>query len=169
MSLELSKNCNCPIPVNNFAHERLICEQEDYSRVVFQGRLILVEHKNIIDLQQNLKEWTATDPHIVIQGVQLEADPYCSVELAELGDSECVSTTEPPPTTKPPVTNGTPKSNETDSNQTDSTSDAPTPGTVAESVSVPVAVGGVAMLMFLLFIVTVFVAVCCIVRYAKKK
>jgi hypothetical protein len=160
MSLELSKYCTCHIPVDNFAAERLICEQEDYSKVVFQGRLIVVEHKNTSDLQQNLKEWTATDPHIVIQGVQLEADPYCSVELTELRESECA---EPPPTTKPTVmTDGTPISNETDSN-----SSKPSPGRVTESVSV-VVLGGVMAVVVFLSITIVIVAVCITRRCTKK-
>ena len=106
-SIELSRECDCHIPLDHFSDERLICQPEDASKVVFQGRLVVTEDKNVSGLLDNLKQWVMTDPHVVVQGVQLSVDQYCSVEVTELGDSECVSTTEAPtdkPTESPTAT-----------------------------------------------------------------
>ena len=41
-----------------------------------------------------LGSWVLNEPTIVVQGVQLKVESRCSVELANLGDAECVQ----PPT-----------------------------------------------------------------------
>ena len=97
ISLELSKTCDCYIPIEYFAHERLICETKQTDKVVFQSRLVVTSDKNTAELLETLKQWVRTSPHLVVQGIQLNVDEYCSVELTELGDGECVSTTTAPP------------------------------------------------------------------------
>jgi len=87
--------CDCHIPANYIADERMICEDEDPSKVVFQGRMIITEDRNSSQLIDDIAKWVSTDPHLVIRGVQLEADKTCSTILSELGDSKCVAIPEP--------------------------------------------------------------------------
>ena len=162
-SLQLSKDCNCHIPVEHFANERLICEVKNTDKVVFQSRLVITDEKNSTELLESLKGWVATDPHIVVQGIQLQVDQYCSVELDELGNGDCISTTTPPPpeTTMPSVS--TTDSNETESN-TDKTQSA------AESVHVPVSVlGGSVAAVLLLLIIIILSTVCIAVHCTRAK
>ena len=56
-SIELSQECNCHIPLDHFSDERLICQLEDASKVVFQGRLVVTEDKNVSGLLDSLKQW----------------------------------------------------------------------------------------------------------------
>ena len=152
----------CHIPEDHFADERLICEPENVDKVVFQGRLVVTKDKNSAELLENMKEWVVTDPHLVIQGVQLEIDQYCSVELAELGDAKCISTTTPPITRaseEPTRGNGTESDNTTEQSSKR-----------MDSVHVPIVAlgGGIAGVVFLVLVI-VFATVCIAVRCTKAK
>ena len=68
----------------------MICNEETPNSVVFQGRLVSTKGRNVSELMQDLTQWVATAPRVVVQGVQLVADPKCSIKLSELGDSKCV-------------------------------------------------------------------------------
>ena len=161
MSLELSKTCNCHIPVDNFADERLICETKDTNKVVFQSRLVVVDDKNDTQLLDYVKEWVMTDPHVVVQGIQLQVDQYCSVELTELGNSECISTTPPPPPL-PPMPSNINKDPDTEVNKT---------GTAANtSVYVPVStLAGSVAAIILILIAFVFSTICIAVKCTRAK
>lgn len=96
--------CDCHIPDSHIADERLICDGQNPTKAIFQGRFIATEDKNTSELLQDLTKWVATGPVIVIlgSGAQLSVDQTCSVILPELGTSECVDhkIIETPPTTK---------------------------------------------------------------------
>ena len=68
----------------------MICNEETPNSVVFQGRLVSTKGRNVSELMQDLTQWVTTAPRVVVQGVQLVADPKCSIKLSELGDSKCV-------------------------------------------------------------------------------
>ena len=87
--------CDCHIPANHIANARMICEEEDLSKVVFQGRMIITEDRSSSQLADDIASWVSTDPHLVIRGVQLEADKTCSTILSNLGDPKCVVIPEP--------------------------------------------------------------------------
>ena len=165
----MSKNCSCYIPVENFANERLICEPDNMDKVVFQARLVVTKDKNDTEMLEILKDWVITDPHLVIQGVQLEVDQYCSVELYELGNGECVSTTEPPPTTEEPTKEPTDKPSVDPDKTNDPQLDSQTSSN-SENVHVPVSAlgGGIAaviVIMIIIIIVIVFFAI----KYTRAK
>jgi hypothetical protein len=158
ISLELSKNCDCYIPVEYFADERLICETKETEKVVFQSRLVVTSDKNTTELLTTLKQWTTTNPHLVVQGVQLSVDQYCSVELTELGNGDCISTTVPPP---PETTTKT----TADSLNVTEQSEA----TAHESVEVPVfALGGSAGVLALIIIIVIVATFCVALRCTRR-
>ena len=170
ISLESSKNCSCYIPVENFANERLICEPDNMDKVVFQGRLVVTKDKNATELLEILKDWVTTDPHLVIQGVQLEVDQYCSVELLKLGDGQCVSTTEPPPpTTQEPTKEPTEKPTDISGKTNDTNSESQTSSN-SESVHIPVGVlGGVIAALIIFTPIIIIIIVCIAIRYTRAK
>lgn len=90
---DLSNFCKYDIPANHIADERMVCDSEFSSRVIFQARIILTEGRNISELKENLTKWVSTSPRLVILGVQLEVDKTCSVIIVDFGDTECTETT----------------------------------------------------------------------------
>ena len=68
----------------------MICNEETPNSVIFQGRLIRTNGRNVSELMQDLTQWVSTAPHVVVQGVQLVADTKCSTKLSDLGDSKCI-------------------------------------------------------------------------------
>ena len=158
ISLELSKTCDCYIPVEYFAHERLICETKQTDKVVFQSRLVVTSDKNTAELLETLKQWVRTSPHLVIQGIQLNVDEYCSVEVPELGDGECVSTT----TALPPETTATTTQNMNETEKSESLAH--------ESVEVPVyALGGSAGGLVLIIIIAAIAFTFCIALRCMRR
>ena len=153
ISVEFSKTCDCHIPAENFADERLICETKRTDKVVFQSRLVVTDDKNTTELLADIIKWADTNPHVVVQGIQLNVDKNCSVELMELGDGECISTTEPPPpetTASREVSTPTESVNETGKSEKES----------PVSYLVPsVALGGSAIFVIIVIIVVIIIVV----------
>ena len=93
VTLQLNELCNCDLTAEYIADERLICNPDKPGEVILQGRIVTITARNSTDLLMMLQEWALDKPTIVVQGVQLKVDPECSVELENLGDTECRSPT----------------------------------------------------------------------------
>ena len=93
VTLQLNELCNCDLTAEYIADKRLICNPDQPGEVILQGRIVTITEKNSTDLLMMLQEWVLDKPTIVVQGVQLKVDPECSVELENLGDTECRSPT----------------------------------------------------------------------------
>ena len=91
LSKQLSSTCKCHLSTDYIGDTRILCSEESQNTVVLQGRIIGTKDRNVLELEEDLKKWFATTPHIVVQGVQLEAEVNCSVQLSELGDSKCIA------------------------------------------------------------------------------
>ena len=70
---------------------RILCSEESQNTVVLQGRIIGTKDRNVLQLEDDLRKWVTTAPHVVVQGVQLKTQINCSVQLSELGDSKCIT------------------------------------------------------------------------------
>ena len=92
--LQLTDSCECALTVEYIADGRLVCDPNEPENVIFQGRIISTPERNSTDFLPMLGSWVLNEPTIVVQGVQLKVESRCSVELANLGDTECVQ----PPT-----------------------------------------------------------------------
>ena len=92
--LQLTDSCECALTVEYIADGRLVCDINEPEKVIFQGRIISTPERNSTDFLPMLGLWVLNEPTIVVQGVQLKVESRCSVELANLGDTECVQ----PPT-----------------------------------------------------------------------
>ena len=92
--LELTDSCECALTVEYIADGRLVCDPNEPENVIFQGRIISTSERNSTDFLPMLGSWVLNEATIVVQGVQLKVESRCSVELANLGDTECVQ----PPT-----------------------------------------------------------------------
>jgi len=71
------------------ADGRLFCNPNRPAEVILQGKIVSITEKNSTDILMMLQEWALDKPTIVVQGAQLKVDPECSVELENLGDTEC--------------------------------------------------------------------------------
>jgi len=89
VTLQLNELCNCDLTAKYIADGRLICNPDKPGEVILQGRIVTITARNSTDLLMMLQEWVLDKPTIVVQGVQLKVDPECSVELENLGDTEC--------------------------------------------------------------------------------
>ena len=92
--LQLTDSCECALTVEYITDRRLICDPNEPEKVIFQGRIISTPERNSTDFLPMLGSWVLNEPTIVVQGVQLKVESRCSVELGNLGDTECVQ----PPT-----------------------------------------------------------------------
>ena len=92
--LQLTDSCECALTVEYIADGRLVCDPNEPEKVIFQGRIISTPERNSTDFLPMLKSWKVNEPTIVVQGVQLKVESRCPVELATLGDTQCVQ----PPT-----------------------------------------------------------------------
>ena len=88
--LQLTDSCECALTVEYIADGRLVCDPNEPEKVIFQGRIISTSERNSTDFLPMLRLWKVNEPTIVVQGVQLTVESRCSVELANLGDTECV-------------------------------------------------------------------------------
>ena len=131
---------------------------------MFQSRLVATSDKNTAELLVTVEEWVATSPHLVVQGVQLSVDEYCSVELSELGDGECVSTTTappPPPSSEATTEPTTDRSMSNETGKSDSSSQ--------ESIEVPFYAIGGSVGGLLLIVVIAIVTTYIMTRICSKK
>ena len=92
--LQLTDSCECTLTTEYIADGRLVCDPNEPEKVIFQGRIISTPERNSTDFLPMLGLWVLNEPTIVVQGVQLKVESRCSVELADLGDTECLQ----PPT-----------------------------------------------------------------------
>ena len=90
VTLQLNELCNCDITTEYIAEGRLVCNPEQPGEVILQGRIISIIEKNSTDLLLALQAWVLDKPTVVVQGVQLEVDAECLVDLRNLGDTECI-------------------------------------------------------------------------------
>ena len=92
--LQLTDSCECALTAEYIADGRLVCDPNEPEKVIFQGRIISTPETNSTDFLPMLGSWVLNKPTIVVQGVQLKVESRCLVELANLGDTECIQ----PPT-----------------------------------------------------------------------
>ena len=88
--LQLTDSCECALTIEYITDRRFVCDPNEPEKVVFQGRIISTPERNSTDFLPMLGSWVLNEPTIVVQGVQLKVESRCSVELADLGDTECV-------------------------------------------------------------------------------
>ena len=92
--LQLTDSCECALTAEYIADRRLVCDPNEPEKVIFQGIIVSTPERNSTGFLPMLGLWVLNEPTIVVQGVQLKVESRCSVELANLGDTECVQ----PPT-----------------------------------------------------------------------
>ena len=145
--LQLTDSCECALTAEYIADERLVCDPNEPEEVIFQGRIISTSERNSTDFLPMLGSWVLNEPTIVVQGVQLKVESRCAVELANLGDTECVQ----------PPTNSVVASN----------FPVPEEGTSFPVLGVAGAVGGVLVLVVLAVIIVG--AIVCVKKLRRVK
>ena len=113
VALQLRQQCQCSFTEAYIAGGELSCGNEA-SDVIFRARLYATQDATNIMLISILEQWVASAmASIVIQGIRLELDPTCIVEIQSFTETICpVQSAVTTPTMGPVGTtpNGTPSS-----------------------------------------------------------
>ena len=107
--LQLNNTCGC-----NFSEEYLIdlsltCQNEEDMIAIWQARVISTAEKRSTQFLQLLQDWARDEPLVTINHEHLRLVMECSVELYDIGETECISpdsTPTPTPLLSTSQTNG---------------------------------------------------------------
>ena len=152
---QITDTCGCGISSEYVTDLSLTCEPRDDEITIFQARIISTVETRSTELLEILQDWARDEPVVVVNYVQLRLVMECSVQLNEIGETECIpidgsftngtGTTAPQPTvvnTRAPVT--------------------ATPHTVI--IAVVITVCGIVLLITITVIIY-----CCYLKRKKKK
>ena len=152
---QITNTCACAISSEYVTDLSLTCETRDDEIAIFQARIISTVETRSTEFLEILQDWARDEPVVVVNYVQLRLVMECSVQLNEIGETECIpidgsstngtGTTVPQPTvvnTRAPVT--------------------ATPHTVI--IAVIITVCGIVLLITITVIIY-----CCYLKRKKKK
>jgi len=125
IALQLRQQCQCSFTEAYIAGGELSCGNEA-SDVIFRARLFATQDASNIMLISILEQWvTSATASIVIQGIRLELDPACTVEIQSFTETIClVQSAVTTPTMSPVGT--TPSGTPSDTSSTSSLTTSPT-------------------------------------------
>ena len=105
--LELNNTCGCNFSGEYLTDLSLTCQNREDEIAICQARVISTAEKMNTLFLQLLQNWARDEPLVTINHMHLRLVMECSVELHDIGETECVSsdsTLTPPLSTSP--TNG---------------------------------------------------------------
>ena len=152
---QITNTCACGISNEYVTDLSLTCERRDDEIAIFQARMISTVETKSTEFLQILQDWARDEPLVVINYVQLRLVMECSVQLNEIGETECIPI-------NGSYTNGT-------GTTTQSTvhTGAPITATPPQSVTVVIVVLTTCGTV-LLIVIIVIILYCCITRKKKK-
>ena len=131
--------CNCLFTVEHITHSRLLCGSND-KEVIYQANLLNTDGKTAPELMSLIQEWVDNTPQLSVGGALLEVDPYCSVNVTEVGKTEECDAVSPTIATTMQV------------------SEVPLPGYLIPAIAG--GVGGVFGIILLVLIATILICCC---------
>ena len=172
---QITNTCACGISNEYVTDLSLTCEMRDDETAIFQARIISTVETRSTELLRILQDWARDEPIVIINYVQLRLVMECSVQLNEIGETECIpidSTTTPPPDT---ITASTPQPTAIDTVAPTTTTPQPTvidtvaPATTTPQPPVIVIITVIIVCGAALIIVIIVIICCCYLKRKKKK
>lgn len=157
---QITNTCACGISNEYVTDLSLTCEMRDNETAIFQARIISTVETRSTELLRILQDWARDEPIVIINYVQLRLVMECSVQLNEIGETECIpidSTTTPPPDT---ITASTPQP---------TVIDTVAPATTTPQPPVIVIITVIIVCGAALIIVIIVIICCCYLKRKKKK
>lgn len=148
LTLQIINTCDCDFSNEYVADPSLTCEMNDYKVVIFQAKIISTAENKSTEFLQILQAWAKNEPLLVVNHVQLTLVMECSVELSEIGGTECI----------PPDGAGTAAFQ-------NATTASPQP---TVSLTIVISIASVCGALLLITLVVVVVSIWCC-RYVKRK
>ena len=115
--LQIVNTCDCDFSNGYVADPSLTCETRDDEVAIFQAKIISTAENTSTEFLQLLQDWAKSEPLVVVNHVQLRLVMECSVQLNDIGETECI-----------PI-DGTPISTTSSTNGTGTTTPSPTTST----------------------------------------
>ena len=177
---QITNTCACGISNQYVTDLSLTCEMRDDETAIFQARIISTVETRSTELLRILQDWARDEPIVIINYVQLRLVMECSVQLNEIGETECIpidGTTTPPPTTSETdtITASTPQPTVIDTVAPATTTPQPTvidtvaPATTTPQPPVIVIITVIIVCGAALIIIIIIVIICCCYLKRKKK
>ena len=143
----IAQTCNCTIFSTQYITQaRLMCGL-NLAEFIFQGLVLSTAEKTSMEFREDfIQKWVTEKPLVNISGLSYQIDPYCKVELTEMGSAYCESDN---PTVAASQRNGT-----------------KTP--LALAIEITAGVGG-GVLAFILIATAFIIACCCCSRKSVKR
>lgn len=148
LTLQIINTCDCDFSNEYVADPSLTCEMNDYEVVIFQAKIISTAENKSTEFLQILQAWAKNEPLLVVNHVQLRLVMECSVELNEIGGTECI----------PPDGAGTAAFQ-------NATTASPQP---TVSLTIVISIASVCGALLLITLVVIVVSIYCC-RYVKRK
>ena len=148
LTLQIINTCDCDFSNEYVADPSLTCEMSDYKVVIFQAKIISTAENKSTEFLQLLQAWATNEPLVVVNHVQLRLVMECSVQLNEIGGTECI----------PPDGAGTAAFQ-------NATTASPQP---TVSLTIVISIASVCGALLLITLVVIVVSIFCC-RYVKRK
>ena len=87
---QITDTCGCGISSKYVTDLSLTCETRDDEIAIFQARIISTVETRSTELLEILQDWARDEPVVVVNYVQLRLVMECSVQLNEIGETECI-------------------------------------------------------------------------------
>lgn len=98
-------NCNCEIFSEQYITQGILMCGSNLREFIFQAKLLSTDEKTSEQFRDELlQKWVNLKPIVKIEKISYQVDPYCTVELSDLGLTDCRSES---PTLGLSQTNGT--------------------------------------------------------------
>ena len=91
VTVGIDQLCHCQFSRDYIGDGRLLCDQEECNRAVFQGRIISTNDRNSTELVEDLEKWVSSNPSMTVQGellqvVSSETQPNLNCDEQEKSD-----------------------------------------------------------------------------------
>ena len=170
---QITNTCACAISNEYVTNLSLTCETRDNEIAIFQARIISTVETRSTEFLEILQDWARDEPLVIVNYVQLRLVMECSVQLNEIGETECIpidgTTTLPPTTTLSPTTSPKNETNTTAFTPQPTVIDTGAPATTTPQPPVIVIITVIIVCGTALIIVIVVVICCCYLKRKKKK
>lgn len=87
---QITNTCACAISSEYVTDLSLTCETRGDEIAIFQARIISTVETRSTELLEILQDWAREEPLVIVNYVQLRLVMECSVELNEIGETECI-------------------------------------------------------------------------------
>ena len=83
-------NCNCNIFSPEYIAQAMLMCGKNLREFIFQAKILSTAEKTSSEFRDNfVQKWVNERPIVPVAGESYQVDPYCSVELTDLGTTYC--------------------------------------------------------------------------------